>query len=84
MAAALASGGAWLAVRGPAAVMRATHNSTVTNIESAKASAQSFAARSRSWSGGHGWFRPHAMAVAARSVNPTIEQQQAMTGQQRG
>jgi type IV secretion system protein VirB6 len=84
MAAALASGGAWLAVRGPAAVMRATHASTVTNIESAKASAQSLAARGQSLTGGNGWFRPHARTVAARSAGPTIEQQQAMTGQQRG
>ncbi len=84
MAAALASGGAWLALRGPAAVMRATHSSTVTNIESAKASAQSFAARGRSWTSGQGWFRPHTRAVAARSAGPTIEQQQGMTSQQRG
>ena len=84
MAAALASGGSWLAVRGPAAVMRATHSSTVTNIESAKASAQSLTARGRSLTSGNGWFRPHARAVAARSSGPTIEQQQAMTGQQRG
>jgi type IV secretion system protein VirB6 len=85
MAAALASGGAWLAVRGPAAVMRATHASTISNIESAKASGQSLAARSRSFSSGHGWFRPQAgRAVPVRSSGPTIEQQQQMTGEQRG
>ena len=85
MAAALASGGAWLAVRGPAAVMRATHNSSVTNMESAKASAQSLAARSRNLAGGQGWSRPStARPGAARSSGPTIEQQQAMTDQQRG
>ena len=85
MAAALASGGAWLAVRGPAAVARATHSSTVTNMESAKASAQSLAARSRNLAGGQGWFRPSsARPVAARSSGPTIEQQQVMADQQRG